>query len=56
MFYEVGTGGLMVIQINFRLLTVNINKLKMFSPIVCLNIYYSCALVQLHIRDYVSVR
>jgi len=55
-FYELGTGGFMVIQINFRLLIVNINKLIMYSPIVYLNIYYSCALVQLHIRDYMNVR
>jgi len=29
----------MVIQINFRLLIVNINKLIMYSPIVYFNIY-----------------
>jgi len=37
-FYEVGTGGLMVIQISFRLLIVNVNKLILYSPIVYLNL------------------
>lgn len=55
-FYEVGTEGFMVIQINFRLLIVNINKLILYSHLVYLNVYYSCALIQLHIRDYGNVR